>query len=556
MSKVTSISQVKDLYDLMDLFANRDTNADGRLGPDEISAEQISAGDRKGIGQDQPDGFLQPWEIMGMCSPSAFYPSEIEGMRHYNVSVAFPSTAFLSRDAEIGGMVYQKGTTLSLDVSTHYSRIKSGILARRKRLASTPPLVLPAKSSVFHKYEKGRARLSTATLGARITVDGVVYPKGTILDFDEKGALLTATHPGGRIVIRNARYRSLAFTAGAIESGELAQPAFLPMRRGRTLPFKGSVYFRPDGLVRKGTLGADVPSPYGAAYIHSAGSEVEFTKTGFLIEDTHECFQALFPKIALSGRVSRKELHAAIAAFLQVSPETIAAIKGLHFSTGELPTPFTRGKRHGYSNPFNHTIYILKDARDVGTITSDIIHEAAHMRHIALQKALMRQINIATVHLDPSDPYALAEEHAISTFIFSHGFDAQWSKAAGYDFQFSVADLTSYLRNFNAHSSIAASLIVDEPEKGFVNSYGKVSLWEDVATQVEFIHKNPEYYRELIDQDSQFYRTRSEQRPYAFVFRRKLDLLRQYAIITEEQYRKVVPLHTSVQSFCQTVNCP
>ncbi len=69
MPGTKSISEVRDLYDLIEFYGNLDKNADGLLGPDEVSAEEIAAGDRGGIGSanaDVKDGFLSPWEVMLM----------------------------------------------------------------------------------------------------------------------------------------------------------------------------------------------------------------------------------------------------------------------------------------------------------------------------------------------------------------------------------------------------------------------------------------------------------------------------------------------------------
>jgi hypothetical protein len=558
MGKITSIAQVQDLYDLMDLFANRDVNADGWLGPDELPAEHIVIGDQEGNRQDHPDGYLQPWEVMEMRGTSIFKKEEIAHIKACNTGTtwfSFPSIASLPRDVEIGGTTYKEKTGLAFHISTHGSRVMSGVLAKPTRLPSTPAILLPAGSHILHRYEGAHIVMSSVTLSEGIVIDGNTFPKGTSIDL-EGGALIAASHRSGGIAIQNALYQSVSFKSHVLESGELVRSTMLPVRKGRCYPFQDRVYFRPDGMVKNGTLSMDVPSPYGGQYIHRAGSSVDFSKDGLLIEATPEGFRALFPTIALSGLVSQDDIRAAIAAFSTLNPQTLACIKGLHFGYDDLPTPFVRSKQRGYANPFNNTIYIRKGKPLSPDTRTDIIHESAHMRHIALQKETMRRIAAATRHLDPTKPSELIEDHAIGNFIFSRSFDAQWSQAAGYDFHFSIADLFSYLRNFNAHSAIAAGLVVDEPAMGFMSSYGHVSIWEDVATQVEAIHKNPDLYRDLIDPDSDYYQDKPDQRAYARVYRAKLDLLRTYGFIAEQLYRDIVPMHERMRTFCQIVNCP
>jgi hypothetical protein len=45
---------------------------------------------------------------------------------------------------------------------------------------------------------------------------------------------------------------------------------------------------------------------------------------------------------------------------------------------------------------------------------------------------------------------------------------------------------------------------------------------------------------------------------YAPVYHAKLDLLREYGFITEQEYWKVVPPHPAIADFCarEAVNCP
>ncbi|MFA4874518.1 MAG: hypothetical protein WC956_00100 [bacterium] len=561
MPGTKSISEVKDLYDLIELYANLDRNNDGLLGPGEVSAEEIKAGDKESPSAGVPDGFLQPWEVMEMRGPTVFNPVETIRMRSWNKEAAykgFPDIPSLPRDVEIGGVTYKSGTPLPFHLCTHYSRVAGGVLARPTILPSIPQITFPADSVMSFSYDfhSSNIRTLSVVLGADATINGVFCKKDTRLFFSDGKLSMIQSEQG--FLINNVRYILAYFKDGALDFGDLAETARLPVNQRTSYLFQGRVQFNRRGMVKSGNLAEDVPSPYGARYKHPAGAYISFFADGTPMEGTVECFKAHFPGIVLSGSVSEKDILLAMETFSQLSPQTLANIKGIRFQYEELPT--TLGdKAGGYANPFNKTIYMRKGNADSPTVSS-IAHEAAHIRHLTLQEETTKRIAAATRHLDPSNPNDMVEDAAITRQIFSRSFDAKWSRAARYDFSFSIADLISYQRSLKqydeGHTRTKVSDTTDYPKEGFINDYGRVSIWEDIATHVQMTYENPERYAQLIDAYSSFYLEHPDQRPYAQVYRAKLELLREYGFITEAKYREIVPVHPDVVAFCGAVNCP
>ncbi|MBN1282266.1 MAG: hypothetical protein JXA24_00655, partial [Proteobacteria bacterium] len=64
MTKPISISDVEYSWDLYPLYAERDLDGDGKLGPGEVSLEEIHEGD-VALGGNS-NGYLSPWEVMLM----------------------------------------------------------------------------------------------------------------------------------------------------------------------------------------------------------------------------------------------------------------------------------------------------------------------------------------------------------------------------------------------------------------------------------------------------------------------------------------------------------
>ncbi len=84
MPGTKSISKIRGLYDLIDLYQNLDIDGDGLLGPHEVSIVEIAKGDRGGVGfakQNRKDGFLSPWEVAQM---RGFKPEDVQPLRIAN----------------------------------------------------------------------------------------------------------------------------------------------------------------------------------------------------------------------------------------------------------------------------------------------------------------------------------------------------------------------------------------------------------------------------------------------------------------------------------------
>ena len=163
------------------------------------------------------------------------------------------------------------------------------------------------------------------------------------------------------------------------------------------------------------------------------------------------------------------------------------------------------------------------------------------------------RIAAATRQLDHSRPEDLAEDAAISQRVFSQSFDAKWSRAAGYSFSYSLFDLADYMRNLSDHRNGAE----DKPRDGFMCNYGRVSIWEDVATSAEAAHTSPKGYARLTDKND----LHPDQKRFARVYRAKLDLLLEYGFITQKTYRDIMeyrskPTDPAMAAFCANLNCP
>ena len=69
-----------------------------------------------------------------------------------------------------------------------------------------------------------------------------------------------------------------------------------------------------------------------------------------------------------------------------------------------------------------------------------------------------------------------------------------------------------------------------QPRDGFTRAYGATNILEDIATYVENVHRDPDFFKPLIDSSN----THHE------VYRQKLDLLHEYRFVTDEDYDRIV----------------
>lgn len=111
----------------------------------------------------------------------------------------------------------------------------------------------------------------------------------------------------------------------------------------------------------------------------------------------------------------------------------------------------------------------------------------------------------------------------ITSETTADSFVGRWKSIAGDIYGKYVGTDTEY----NINPGWTDNGIDDGPRHGCVRSYGAKNFYEDVATFVEQIWKNPEFFRPLVDPKSASYDPR---------YKQKLDLLLEYRFITREQY--------------------
>ncbi len=174
-----------------------------------------------------------------------------------------------------------------------------------------------------------------------------------------------------------------------------------------------------------------------------------------------------------------------------------------------------------------------------------IVHEAAHTYHAQLRQENAREL-MKTKGLDNNYIH-----NPISPF------DKEWIEVAkmNYDIEFTPrttsqgfkirtdmtvsksplkADLddvekglTVWTDSINQPNSEKAS----EPRYGLIRPYGAEKLVEDVSTYMEVIYTQPEFFKPLIDPNSEKYDPR---------YLQKLELLKKYGFITPETFDKIV----------------
>ena len=359
-----------------------------------------------------------------------------------------------------------------------------------------------------------------------------------------------------------ARFRELAFQRHEKHrTGILAEDATFQIN-GLASTFKAGSYLEFDdpGIVRAGVLAAAVQSPYGTGII-PAGSSVDFREDGALIEGTRECLRALFPRIPLSGSLSSEQLKTVITGLSQLPASVVAEIRGIQIDAKEtLSRKFGSTSITGYADPDALMIHLSDDPMDLTVAT--VIHEASHNHHHVLQRTSHERIARATRNLDLLSLSDQAADVRISGEIIARSIDGRWSRTSGTPFSYSLGDELGAVRSLHTFLGRPESERTPDaarPRDGFLLPYGRVSLWEDIATAAEEAYAHPQRFAQLIDASSTYYRGNPDQRRFASVYRGKLELLHAYGFITDAAYRKIAhraPAHPKVAAFCSTVNCP
>lgn len=106
-------------------------------------------------------------------------------------------------------------------------------------------------------------------------------------------------------------------------------------------------------------------------------------------------------------------------------------------------------------------------------------------------------------------------------------FESRWRTVAGEVYGRYVVPDTEYSIN----PGWSDNGVDNGPRHGCVRPYGAKNFYEDVATFVEKVWGNPDFFSSLIDPKSSQYEPR---------YKQKLNLLLEYGFITQEQYDRIV----------------
>lgn len=530
MADVRSFSDVGSRVDLAALYEALDRNHDGRLHPaeDGIEQEWLDQAIKGGGDQDQ-DGAIAYWEAMAL-RPQVF--DEVEGLLTKLLQLALSQIPH-EADAQV------KLTETGVGV-----------------FAGQHPIIIEGTryKSVKAYFKREFELIQDRELAEEVRVAGFRIPKGAIMLHARTLGSWGVTNHVPALQFPFASHQSRYISSGDIEKGGL-----------RLYQLDVDHNRQPTG----GVLALEVRNPYENGHAYHSNQDVELFQDGTIREDSVECLRAHFPWIALSGHPHSGDIAFAVEGLLKMSPRLSRNIERIHFtetmpgraSAPEASEDESLGAVVDDVIAMNRILYIKTGARqrlsksfggsEAVFAATVLVHESAHLHHRLLKDQTARRIQQATQDLDrhsllPMDfpgrdslmAAEIAEAGAVTRRIYAQGFEGRWLELTG------------------GRIGTTTTTTFEGPSDGFVRPYGRKSLWEDVATQVEVIVAMTEVFRDLLDPGSKFYRVFPEQLPYVGTYRAKARLLREYGFITEQQYRAVSPVAPNVAAFCSTVNCP
>lgn len=292
-----SISEVRDLYDLIDLYANLDRSGDGLIGAGEMPAEEISKTD---VGstpyeKNRPDGFLAPWEIM-QRQARFFGSTEVAQMRTQNqasLGSAFSDIMSLPKDVAFGPLRFKVHTALRfwqngrIQEATLAEPTDISVLARQCHM-HTPPddgdlKSLPAGTRIWLDPD---GTLKEIELGGPAHIRGIDFTAGIRIRFkgNKKIGEADATHEP--IVINNIAYTRVVF----LENGDQVRT----LKDDTSVPFLRLVYsYNYFGSVADSKTSVSLPC--------KAKTDVRFNPDRFAIQGVLAQGQRMFEYEGKSG---------------------------------------------------------------------------------------------------------------------------------------------------------------------------------------------------------------------------------------------------------------
>jgi len=238
--------------------------------------------------------------------------------------------------------------------------------------------------------------------------------------------------------------------------------------------------------------------------------KIDTSLSGNTKEYTIKDFQTFFPNISLTGNIDSTNIKLAIDYLLSLPPKMLASIKGIDF-----PVIWeSAGLAYATSDGI---IHLMRATFDMFSFQ----HECAHILTFHLENKIVEGANatLTAVGLKPITN--------VLTKVKKQSFKGRWQSIAGDVYSKYIDPDTKY----NINPGWKKNGLDDGPRHGCVKSYGSKDFYEDVATFVEQIWKNPEFFSPLVNPKSASYDPR---------YKQKLALLLEYGFINKAQYDKVI----------------
>ncbi|MEE8638094.1 MAG: hypothetical protein V3T21_03515 [Candidatus Margulisiibacteriota bacterium] len=241
--KITDISMVSSMADLLTLYGEKDKNRNGKLEVGELSEKAVKANDKTN------DNALSPWEAMGAVNSSRSKPVFSETMIELQGREGFADTVYPKTDSFINGIKYKGGGEdgfVILDQKT--GQVTQGTLAAGNKIYG-----IEFKAGSVLTLEKGRP--VAVLLSENTTVQNIEYKKGENIVFRKNGRIF---------------------------SGYLAKNTTLKVgEQDIVFSVGSSIFFDKEGRIQGGTLANDAPLQVGKQNItFMAGGRISFDIKG------------------------------------------------------------------------------------------------------------------------------------------------------------------------------------------------------------------------------------------------------------------------------------
>lgn len=197
-------------------------------------------------------------------------------------------------------------------------------------------------------------------------------------------------------------------------------------------------------------------------------------------EYTFDSFKKEFPNIYIEGELDSATIKRLTETLRHLPPEIRSSIRGFKVFTKGYWEAMTQ---RIFGSPQSTGAYTSGDRviriPNNGLYYSVIYHEAAHDLTFRIEQE--EEAKIAQARLDGKP-------------VNFKTFEEEWKTIAGYIYGEGLGEKRAGLGLTWADGSY-------EPRYGFVRPYGANDYLEDIATFVENVYKNPDFYKPLISQD-------------------------------------------------------